>query len=70
MEWLVFLVLGPPAAILLESASEKLFSKERGYSISEKAFSLKRICFGLITALILFSVLFLFSLVTKSAYSP
>ncbi len=56
IQWVLFIALGPPLWVLCEAASEWLFSKRLGYSISLSGFSYRRILFGLIVALVIIAL--------------
>ncbi len=45
--WIVFAILGVPLYVVAELAGGEVFRTERGESLSKKAFSWKRIWYGL-----------------------
>lgn len=50
--WVLLLVIGPPAYIVLELASSRLFSDKAGARISTARFSVTRIAVALLVALV------------------
>ena len=50
--WMLLLVLGPPAYVVLEWASSRLFSSKTGAQISSAGFSFARVVVALIVVLV------------------
>lgn len=50
-EWLLLLVFGPPAYVLLEAFGDWMFSRRHGHAISSREFSVVRIMTALVIVL-------------------
>jgi hypothetical protein len=61
-QWLLVIILGPPANVLGEALFGWIFSREHGYRISKSSFSVFRILFAIAVFIALFAIGFAFTL--------